>query len=779
MAVLTVALGVGAPTAVFSLVDAAMLQRLPYPHANRLLWITAANRRRGLLNQPVMSAEVLAWQRYSASAIVKIAYGSPPTKISFLSGSNSIRTASLSSASANFFALLGARPLLGRLLERGERPESAVISYRLWQRWFSGASNVIGRKLKTPDLVSHYLTIIGVLPHAFAFGGGRQADIWIATHNTIQTVNSRYRWAIGLLDRGVPTSTAAAALTNADRQLAFSLPAEKGWRASIVSLHHHFFGHMDAFLIFLFGAAALVLFLAGGNFIALMLARAINRQREMALRIALGASQALLARQLLAEALLIALAGTTVGFALAEVILRLLLAAAPISISTNFAILRSQLMIWPVLVFGLATALIMSLIVILTPVRWVNRLNLCGAMRGAGIRRMRIRAILVVSEMAIALVLLLSALLLIRSFMNLMVVPLGFRSHNLLSVNLTPPKPPIARDSRQAKQNWAVYPVYYHRLLQRVRQLPYITGAGVTNNLPLTASERNMPKLEAVSLDLNIISPGYLNMVGTRLLSGRYFGPQDTPNAHRRIILSRSAAAQLFPHQNAIGRQIKLFRCRIRPCKVIGIVQDTRQTTLKDIEPIFYESIWQDPTLATTLVIRARGNPSTVAAEVRTVISNMPPLWGTKLRMSRITEMNANITAAVTVQRFRAWLLTMFAGLALALAVVGMYGVLNYLISQSVPEIGVRMALGATPARVLGETLSRAGQWLAMGAGLGLLMALGVNRLLHSFLFGISSTDPLTFFLATGMLVSVGLLAAYFPARRAANVNPIEALRRE
>jgi putative ABC transport system permease protein len=299
-AVLVAALGIGAMTAVFGLIDAAMLRRLPYPHADRLVWISAVNRRRGLTGGMVTLAEAEHWQRAARNAVQAVAFGGEMNSTQVDAGTRRLARATVRGASDNTFQMLGARPLMGRLLGPGDTISDAVISYRFWQREFQGAASVVGRSVDAPEYGTPW-TVVGVLPPGLVFGGGRQTDIWTATTTEAQFRDVRYRWAIALLRPGVTARQAAAALSLADRQLASVDPAERGWSAEVEPLRRHFFGHLNYYFLLLFGAAGLALLLACGNLAALLLARAGGRQRELAVRAALGAGRARLARQLLAE----------------------------------------------------------------------------------------------------------------------------------------------------------------------------------------------------------------------------------------------------------------------------------------------------------------------------------------------------------------------------------------------------------------------------------------------------------------------------------------------
>lgn len=777
-AVLVAALGIGAMTSVFCLIDAAMLRRLPYPHADRLVWISAVNRRRGVTGGMVTLGEEEHWQRAAKSVVQAVAFGGEMNSTQVDAGTRRLARATVRGASDNTFPMLGARPLMGRLLGPGDTIEDAVISYRFWQRVFHGAPNVVGQSLDAPGYLTPW-TVVGVLPPGFAFGGGRQTDIWVATTTEAQVRDVRYRWAIALLRSGVTARQAEAALNLADRQLAGVDPAERGWSAEVEPLRRHFFGHLNDYFLLLFGAAGLVLLLACGNLAALLLARAAGRQRELAIRAALGAGRARLARQLLAETLVIAAAGGAVGLAVAALALRWMTAEAPASLAAAFGVLRPQALAWPVLGFAAAAMAGTGLLAGLAPARWAARLDLRGAMQGSGTRDRRSYSWFVAGQTALALVLLASALLLLRSFGDLLSAPLGFRSQNLVNVSvILRTRENLHTTAGSAEHWWAAMAPWWGSLLRRVRALPAVAGAGVTSNLPLGPSNRAAgPTSE---LGLTMVSPGFLPMMGIRLLRGRYFGAQDTADAPRRIILSQSAAERLFPHQDPVGRHVKLYRCLRRPyCEVIGVVADTRQTTLRGTEPIWYESLVQDPVSIARLVVRTNGPPARVVAELRTALARMPPVFGARARFGRFTEMGTDIAAAAAEARFRAWLLATFAAIALALALVGIFGVMKYLVGRRTAEMSVRMALGATPGRVVAGVLAQAARWLAVGIALGLAGAILAGRLLRAFLFGVSGSDPGVLAAAALGLIAAGLAAAYWPARRAGRVDPAQGFRAE
>ncbi len=787
VAVLTLALGIGVNAAIFSLLDKAFFRPLPYPHAARLLWLTDENPRLGLRRQPVSAEEVEAWQQGAKPLLVGIVAGVSPEVVTCQFRPGRLRYATFASASGNLFSMLGVVQWRGRLLNPADAQAHhalvAVVSYSFWQRQFQSRPLSSGLRFRVLDFFPPEVAVVGVLPPGFRFGA-KKVDFWIEYNALAAHPDPRHNlWAIALPRPGVKPSRLQAALNTMDAGLVRSDPQERGWQIAIEPLQHHFFSRISLYLVLLFAASGLVLLIVFANLANLFLARSETRRREFSIRTALGAGAGRLARQRLAENFLLAFFGIGFGLGLAGIGLKLLLVVLPPSLVATFQLLHPALFTMPELGWALLVTIAWMLLFAFLPAHRAKRFEywrgLSGRVRGDR-RGFRLQPLLMMAEMAMALSLLLTAGLFLRSFHKLVHAPLGFQRRHLISVGLDL-QPPFPRKYGYAS---AAFHAFLRELLPRLRALSGVAGVAMASNPPLTPAAQSESAAFARAVDLSVVSPGYFRMMGARVLAGRVFNASDTNALPMRVVLTRNAAKRFFPGRNPVGRRLRWYRCRFTrardpDCLVIGVVEDTRQTGLANTEPLVYESIWQEAFVGGNLIVRARRPLAELLAQLDAVMDGVAAASGLRMSIEPAILMRAQIAAAAAVPRFRSTLLLLFAVLALGLAMLGIFGVTHYFVQRSIHDIAVRMLLGASPGRVMADFLRKVLLWTGTGALLGWCLAWLASRAARSLLFEISPQDPWTYALATLALMVAALVAVWLPARSAAKLDPLTALRYE
>jgi putative ABC transport system permease protein len=704
-----------------------------------------------------------------------------------LSGADRPETLKALQLSANMFRLLGVNPTYGRTFNDGEdqpgNDHVVVLSDRLWQRKYGKDPKIVGQQI-TLDGESY--TVVGVMPAQFQFAPfwATGAEMWapLNLNARLQDRKGQSLRVFGRLKAGVTREQAQAEMDTISRRLEQQYPeSNKGLTVSVDSLHDKAVGNSRPALLILLGAVGFVLLISCANVANLMMARATGRQREIAVRTALGASRGRVIRQMITESLMLALAGGGIGLLIAMWGVEGLLALGP-SILPKTQTIGLDLY---VLLFTLGVSLATGLLFGLAPALQTSKLDLNSALKEGGRgsteggSQGRLRRLLVVTEIALAMVLLIGGGLLLRSFARLQAVDAGFNPHNLLTMEVSFAGSNATTAPRQA--------AFLNELTQHVSALPGVRSASVVNHLPIggdiwsmgfTHEGRPEPAPgENPSAVYRIARPAYFETIGATLKGGRDFTDRDNENAPGVVIINEAFARSQFRGENAIGKRIKVTDDGMNPREIVGIVKDAKQGELAS-EPVpeMYLPQSQAPKLrSATLVVRTSSDPLTLAGSVQNEV------WAIDKGMpvSQVRTMDQVISDSIGPQRFNMLLLGIFAIVALILAVVGIYGVMSYSVSQRIHEIGVRMALGAGRRDVLSLVVGQGMRLALVGIAIGLVASFMLTRLMESLLFGVSATDPGTFVIIASTLGVVAFLACYVPARRAARVDPMVALRHE
>jgi predicted permease len=781
VSVLTLALGVGANTAIFSLIDAVLLRPLPYPEPDRLVLVWESAPFFGLHDSPVAPANYGDWKARSRSFEEMGALEDHSFR---LTGEGAPDVLDGSLASASLFRALRIRPMLGRVFrddeDRPGAPKVALISEACWRLRFGADPDIVGRSVRLGD-EKH--TIIGVLaagtepPSEYS---GQPSEVWtpLGSAYTDQDLanRGRHNWMVAArLRPGVSLARANAEMETVGKNLAREYPdTNEKVGAFVAPMRDHFVSSRRPVLLVLVGTVAFVLLIACSNLANLLLSRAAARSKEVAVREALGAGVWPLVRQFLCESLLLSAAGSALGLFLATTTFQFLAHIAPGDMS-GFKTLAVD---WRVLAFTLAIAVLTTLAFGLIPLFQVRRLDLSHALKQsarslAGVSgSRRVRALLICSEVALAFVLLIGAGLLMQTFAHVRGVNMGCRTRNVLTLRMQP---------SESRRDFAQVVAYEREVLRRVRAIPGVASAGFTNHIPLVVkgdvsgvgAEGHDPK-ERFQANARVIGPGYLRSMGIPLLRGRDIGERDAEGAPLVILINQTLARTLWPNQDPIGRKL-LFGDKFQP-EVVGVVGDIHQSGLEiPPKPEFYISALQAGFPASSLAIHTNVEPNTLASAVRQAIWSVDP----DQPITGMATMEEILDREVFQRRVQTTLLAVFAGLALLLAAIGLYGVLAYQVGRQIPEIGLRMAIGASPAEILRGIVARGLTLTVIGLALGVAGALAVSRVLASILFGVKATDPATYVLVAAVLLLTSAAASYLPARRAMHVDPMTALREE
>jgi putative ABC transport system permease protein len=796
VAIIVLGLAIGANTAIFTVVNAVLLRPLPYFNSDRLvmLWETNPRFQIGIDTLPVTPGTFMDWQEQSSVFEQVSALGAGHLN---LSGSGEPERISGASVSTNFFRTMGIEPKLGRAFQADEEKTGAnkvvIVSYALWQRRFGGAEDIVGKPM-TLDGESY--TIIGVAPEGFQFprahdlpyfvGMSSPTELWrpmTLTDDFINRKRSNHQLSvIARLNRGVTREQAQSEMTALAARVAQAYPDNQGIGAKVVPLSEQVVGNSRAALLVLMGAVGLVLLIACANIANLLLTRSSARQKEIAIRIALGASRGQVVRQLLIEALLLSLASAIVGTLLSFWGVKAMLALS----GQNLPRLNEVGVDLTVLGFTVAIALLTSLLFGLTPALQASKINLVQSLKDGsrgvtgGQRASRVRGVLVIAEVALSLVLLIGAGLMIKSLAHLLKVDPGFKADRALTMNIA------LLGSKYPTANQQI--TFFEEVRYRVEALPGIESVGLISSAPLSGGvyaggfsiEGREPASanEDLSADRRMISSEYFNTLGIPLIKGRHFTEHDNQTSAGVAIVSESLARRFLENEDPIGKRIKLGgRDSTRPwLSIVGIAGDVRDTALEsDARPCIYVPYPQFPALSMTLVARTGIDSKTVVPAIRGQVWSIDK----DQPVTDIKTMNQYVSDSVSPRRANALLLAVFAALALVLASIGVYGVMAYSVTQRVHEIGIRMALGAQTPDVIKLMVGSGMSLVLTGVVIGLAGALLLNRVLSSLLYGVSATDPITFALISVLLIFVAFLASYIPARRATKVDPMIALRCE
>ena len=788
IACLTLALGIGANTAIFSVVNSVLLQPLSYesPEELVMVWETKLDdRSAGSAPNVVSRGSYLDWRDQNTVFAAVGAY-MPDFGVSMTGKGNPVKL-SQASITPSLLGVFGVGPVLGRGFsdEEGVTGRGAVVllSYGLWQQMFGGDETVIGDDLTLDD---DTYTIIGVMPPTFSFPTTR-TQIWLPF--TFRPEDREQRGAhmltvVARMRDGVRRSDAQADTDRIAAGLASLYPETMaGWGTQVVPLHEHVVGDVRPALLVMFGAVGLILLIACANVANLFLASAVQRQREIAVRAALGAGRWRLIRQLLMEGVLVAFFGGVLGLLFALWGTDLLIAAAP----SDLPRLTEVRVDGRVLGFTLAISVLTALVFGLLPALRGSRPNLDKALKDggrsptAGRRQQGLRRLLVVGEIAISLTVLIGAGLLVRSFEGLRQVDTGIDVDRLLTVSLNIP---FGRYPDSAAHN-----SFYETVTEQIRSLPGVESVAGTSEPPLVGYEmtrgfalegaRGQDRGEEESIHYRAVTSGYFETMGIDLIRGRALDQRDATDAPGAVVINESMAREYWRGEDPIGRRIRFGDPGDPWFTVVGIAADTRHYGLDaDPRPAVYASHLQKDWVWLswmTLMVRTSGSPTGLADPIRSQVWSLDP----ELAIDDLGPMSDTFAASIAQRRFNMLLLAMFSVVGLLLAAGGIYGVISYSVSQRTQEIGTRMALGARTIDIFRVVMKEGVLLIAVGIGAGVLGALALSRSLRTLLFGVGATDPVTYVVVAAFLSSVAMIACYLPARRAARVNPIVALRGE
>ena len=784
VAILALALGIGPNTAIFTMVNAVLLKPLPLPEPQRVVMIWGTMLKSGFDQLPVSGADYLDWKKQATSFDEMAAAFAIPEYGLNVSGAGEPERVPAATASKEFLPALGIRPIAGRNFRPEEdRPGGApavLISNVFWQRRFHADPSAIGRTL-TVDGVPR--TIVGVVPHEL--GEMVAADLWLPTAidpNNPERRNHNYG-VVALLKPGVTVAQARAEMTVIAQRLERAYPASNtGYGITVFPMAEMFTGRIRPVLMILLGAVGLLLLIACSNLANLLLARAATREKEIAVRAALGAGRSRIVRQLLTESLVLAMAGGSLGLLLAIWAVHVLRGVVP----DMFPMLQHMRVDLPVLAFTLGLSMLTGLLFGMVPAWKSSYADLNTTLKEAGGRSEssggshRVRSFLLASQVALAVLLSVSAGLLLRSFVRVAAVNPGVRVAHILTMNLS--LPTVKYDTPVKRAN------FYSDLTKRLESLPGIRSAGAVMFLPLRVSilsfrigvngfqiqgRQPVSQGQEPMADYRIATPGYFNTIGIGLRKGRLFDQHDDVDAKRVALINEALAGKHFPRENPLGQHITTGGTSM---EIVGVVANAKLYGLDaPIEPAIYVPHMQHPAESMGLAVETQGDPAAMASAVRREILKLDP----EQPISSVRTMETVLSDSLMLRRVSMLMLAVFAALALILAAVGIYGLTAYSVSRRTHEIGLRVALGASQADVLRLIVVRGLVISMIGAAIGLAAALQLTRALSGMLYGVTATDPLVFAGVPVLLVAVSAIASYVPARKAMRIDPLVALRYE
>jgi putative ABC transport system permease protein len=786
VAVIVLALGIGATTAIFSVINSVLLKELPFKDPERLVSIYGAQPQ--VAKGPVNAADYYDWKTRSQSFngfSFYAAYGAH--NLSGIDYAEQLRSVYVS---ADLFSTLGVQPMIGRnFLPDEDKPDHfnvVLLSHGLWKRRFGGDPGLVGKTIKLEGVD---YTVVGVMAPEFQFPlvGGNfpfPADLWVPLPMTPKRVadrNTNYLSVVGRLKPGITIEKAQLELNVIEKSMEKEYPATNtGDRVLLVPYREDVIGNSRVTLLILFGTVVFVLLIACANIANLLLARAATRKKEMAIRAALGVSRGQLIRQLLTESMILSLIGGAVGLLIGTLGTRFLVLLSPESIPR----LKETTLDLSVLFFTFAVSVLTGIIFGLAPALQILKSDLNESLnegdRGgsSGMSHAKARSSLIVIEVAMALVLLISSGLMIKSFVEILLVKPGMNPTNLLTAELSLPTKKYPDTKTQD--------AFFKTVIERTRNLPGVESVGGTSILPLTGSSSTIFSIEGQpSPPENLlpwagfcfVTPNYFRTMGIPLVRGRDFTDRDTENTPDVVVINEKMAKQNWPHSDPIGQRIKIrYGTGTFTREIVGIVGNIRHLGLdQDSQPEMYMPLYQYPETFMYLVVRARSNPMSLSKAIQDEVAAMDK----DQPVANIKTMQSIFSSSVAPRRFSMLLITLFASLALALSAAGIYSVISYTVAQRNHELGIRMALGATSKDVLKLILGQGFKLVVIGTIIGLVGAFALTRLLQSMLFNVSTTDPLIFVVISFILICFALLASYIPARRATKVDPMIALRHE
>ena len=779
-AVVIIAFGIGASATVFSVASALLLRPLPFAEPDRLAWVQNGTSA-GLSDQTAQVNPYLAFARENRSfaevAAYMAFYGIGDMKLS--TGNDAIRLSAVP-VTQNFFPMLGVHPVIGRGFTADESawngPKAALITSSLWQRQFASDPNIVGR----PVMLNGVSTVVvGVLPPSFDFGSVFSPGVRIDLFSPFPTTPETNRWGntlsiVGRLKPGVTLASAAAELRVLGPRITGEFPNANSFQPSVSSLREHVSGRTRSGLVVLACAVGVVMLIVCANLSNLLLARATTRQKEMAIRAALGAGRRRLVRQMLTESVVLALCGAALGLALATLGTRAIAHMDAVSlpllgnvgVDASALVFTALLAIVAGLAFGLAPALQIS------ETRVHEALKASGRSSTDGKRGQVMRRSLVVSEIALACVLLVGSGLLIRSFLKVLDVDLGFRPERVVALRVDPDANAIRSDTQ--------FVAYVDEVLRLARHIPGVTSATIADGLPLGSNRSwgikpagaEYRKQQWQSGFIRVASDGFVQTMGMKIVAGRDLLPQDVRRGESVVVLNETAAKTLWPGQSALGKMVSVGDADRR---VVGIVGDVRHLSLEEAAGVeVYLPLRQVFDYSNlTLIVRSSLEPGPLATTLRSTLSPVTP----NLATNDVRTLQGVVDKAVSPRRFFTALLGGFSVFALGLALLGIYGVISYTVTHRTQEIGVRIALGASARQVQGRVIRETMELAIAGIVLGTIGAGVAGRTLSGFLFGVTAADPVTYGCMVGILACVAVVSGYLPARRASRIDPIVALR--